>query len=99
MMFRVFRKKQCACDTYEHCDLKKECVYLNDVRKNTSVTLEELCNNRRLKQKLRDMGLTKGVEFKVVNNSNDGPVVVNLRGSKLALGHGMSKKIMVREIR
>ena len=99
MMFRHFRKKQCACDHYKHCDAKDECVFLNDVRKNTNVTLEELCNNRRLKQKLRDMGLTKGVEFKVVNNSSDGPVVVNLRGSKLALGHGMSKKIMVREIR
>ncbi len=98
-MFRVFRKKQCTCDAYKHCNSEQECVFLNDVRKNTNVTLEELCNNRRLKQKLRDMGLTKGVEFKVVNNSNDGPVVVNLRGSKLALGHGMSKKIMVREIR
>jgi len=98
-MFRVFRKKQCTCDAYEGCKLDQKCVFLNDVKKNTNVTLEELCNNRCLKQKLRDMGLTKGVEFRVVNNSNDGPVVVNLRGSKLALGHGMSQKIIVREIR
>lgn len=98
-MFRGFKNRQCTCNAYEHCESGEKCVFLNDVKKNTNVTLEELCNNRRLKQKLRDMGLTKGVEFKVVNNSNNGPVIVNLRGSKLALGHGMSKKIMVREIR
>lgn len=98
-MLKIFRKQKIARNTHEHCNLDKECVFLNDVKKNTHVTLEELYNNRGLKQKLRDMGLTKGVEFKVVNNSNDGPVVVNLRGSKLALGNGMSQKIMVREIR
>lgn len=73
-------------------------VYLTEVSENTNVILNTLRNKRRLRRKLQEMGLTEGVRFKVVSNTNNGPVVVNVRGSKLALGYGMSKKILVKEI-
>jgi len=47
-----------------------------------------------LKHRLLDMGLTPGVELEVLHR-NGGPLVVSCRGGRLALGRGMSKKIMV----
>ena len=48
-----------------------------------------------LERRLADMGLTPGVQIKVVNSLGHGPVVIEVRGSRLALGHGISHKIMV----
>ncbi len=47
-----------------------------------------------LTRRLQDMGLTNGVEIEVLSK-NDGPLVVSCRGCRLALGRGMSEKIMV----
>ena len=50
---------------------------------------------RGLSRKLVEMGLTPGVEIRVVNNQMPGPVIIEFRGSKLALGHGAAQKVMV----
>lgn len=51
-----------------------------------------------LQRRLVDMGLNPGVEIEVLG-CNEGPVVVACRGSRLALGRGMSDKIMVKPCR
>ncbi len=48
-----------------------------------------------LQRRLADMGLTPGVRVKVINSQGRGPVILDLRGSRLALGHGVAHKIMV----
>ena len=48
-----------------------------------------------LQRRLADLGLTPGVEFRVINSGRPGQVVLDVRGSRLALGHGVSGKIMV----
>ncbi|HJX70181.1 MAG TPA: FeoA family protein [Dehalococcoidia bacterium] len=48
-----------------------------------------------LTRRLADMGLTPGVRIRVISSQMPGPVVIDLRGSSLALGHGMAQKIMV----
>jgi len=47
-----------------------------------------------LKHRLSDMGLIPGVEVEVLHR-NGGPLVVSCRGGRLALGRGLSRKIMV----
>ncbi len=49
-----------------------------------------------LQRRLADMGLTPGVEVRVINSQGRGPVVLDLRGSRLCLGHGVAHKIMVK---
>ena len=51
-----------------------------------------------LQRKLADMGLTPGVVIKLVNCQGAGPVLIDLKGSRLALGHGMAMKILVEEV-
>ena len=48
-----------------------------------------------LQRRLADMGLTPGVLVRVINSHGRGPVVLDVRGSRLALGHGIAHKIMV----
>ena len=48
-----------------------------------------------LQRRLTDMGLTPGVQVKVVSSGRPGPVVLDVRGSRLALGYGVARKIMV----
>ena len=51
-----------------------------------------------LQRKLADMGLTPGVIIRVMNSQMPGPVIIELRGTRLALGHGMAQKILVRKV-
>jgi len=51
-----------------------------------------------LQRKLADMGLTPGTEIKLINNQGAGPVLIDLKGTRLALGRGMAMKILVEEV-
>ena len=48
-----------------------------------------------LQRRLAEMGLTPGVQVRIISSQRPGPVVIDLRGSRLALGHGVAHKIMV----
>ena len=41
------------------------------------------------------MGLIPGVQIRVINSQMPGPIMIDLRGSRLVLGHGVAQKIMV----
>ena len=47
-----------------------------------------------LQRRLADLGLTPGVRVRVISSGRPGPVVLDVRGSRLALGHGVAHKIM-----
>jgi Fe2+ transport system protein FeoA len=49
-----------------------------------------------MQRRLADLGLTPGTEIKVVNTGRPGPAVLEVRGSRLALGQGVAEKIIVR---
>jgi len=48
-----------------------------------------------LTRRLADMGLIPGTKLRVINNQMAGPIIIDLRGSRLVLGHGMAQKILV----
>ena len=50
-----------------------------------------------VKTRIYDMGLV-GCNFKIIININEGPVLIELRGTRLALGRGISKKITIEEV-
>ena len=59
------------------------------------VQVVDIRAGRGLFRRLTDMGLTPGVQVRVINGLRPGPVIIELRGSRLALGHGVAHKIMV----
>ena len=50
-----------------------------------------------VQSRLADLGVLPGVEVKVLNGSRSGPLLVMVKGSRLALGRGLGSMIMVEE--
>ncbi|MFW9787794.1 MAG: ferrous iron transport protein A [Candidatus Thorarchaeota archaeon] len=50
---------------------------------------------RQVEKRLLDLGLTKGCTFKVVQGRGSGPVLVEVRGTRIALGYGLASKVLV----
>jgi len=48
-------------------------------------------------RKLTDMGLIPGEKIKILHNSGQGQVKILVKGSKVALGHALAEKIVVKE--
>ncbi len=48
-----------------------------------------------LQRRLADMGLIPGVTIRIINNQAHFPVIIDLMGSRLGLGHGVAQKILV----
>lgn len=68
---------------------------LSQVLTGKRVTLNKIEYGRHLRKKLQDMGLTPGVEFSIVSKTNRGPIIIEVRGARLALGRGIAEKIDV----
>lgn len=60
------------------------------------VTLVAINAGFGLRRRLADMGLSPGVSLRVIQSQMPGPVIIELRGSRLALGRGMAQRIMVK---
>ncbi len=60
------------------------------------VRVSRFLGGPKMQNRLAGMGLTIGEEIEVLNNC--GPVIVSVRGSRLALGHGIASKILVTPI-
>lgn len=67
------------------------------VRPNREVSLMAVTGGQGLRRRLNDMGLSKGVKFKVIHASVVGPCIISLGNSRLVLGRGMAQKILVKE--
>ena len=63
----------------------------------STVSVVGIAGGRGLARKLTDMGLTPGARVRVISSQAPGPVMIELRGSRLALGHGVSTRVMVSE--
>jgi ferrous iron transport protein A len=50
-----------------------------------------------LQRRLADMGLIPGTSVTVVSGCHPGPLLIDIRGSRLGLGFGVAQKIMVKE--
>lgn len=48
-----------------------------------------------LQRRLADMGLTPGIKVRIINSQMSGPVIIDLRGSRVGLGRGVAQKVMV----
>lgn len=63
-----------------------------------AVILKEIHYGDKLKRKLHEMGLTPGVVCNVVNRLSGGSMVIDVRGTRLALGMGIASGIVVEEV-
>jgi len=68
---------------------------LADVETGAPVRIIAIQGGRGLVGRLCSMGLVPGTEVQVVGGRRGGPVIVGLRGCRIAIGCGMAHKVMV----
>jgi len=69
-------------------------MQLTDLSPGQEVTLIDIIGGRGIRSKLYSMGLIPGIKLTVLGNRG-GPIMIAINDTRLALGFGMARKIMV----
>ena len=59
--------------------------------------VEELTGGQEAKRQLEELGLNLGAEVEVIS-ANGGPMVLAVKGTRLAMGRGAAQKVLVRQL-
>lgn len=62
----------------------------------STYTIEELLLPPKMERRLESLGMTQGTLVDVLNNKNSGRLIIKVRGTRLAIGKGISSRIKVR---
>jgi len=76
--------------------MPEKSMKLTDLKEGQKGIIFSIVGGRRVTQRLTDMGLTPGIEIKMLRKGRWGPVEISVRGSNLALGHGVARKILIK---
>lgn len=80
-------------------DASNQTMPLSFVNVGETVQLTEIRAGSRLRKRLNALGITVGMNVRVVQGASSGPMILAVANdSRLALGHGMAQKIMVTHI-
>lgn len=70
---------------------------LGMLRDGDTAIVMDVRGGRGLKRRMADMGLGPGAHIEIVSDSaSSGPVIVKVLDTRIAIGRGMSRHIMVR---
>jgi ferrous iron transport protein A len=68
---------------------------LSMVHQGVEVRLIEIRGGLRMRKRLADLGLTCGMSLQTVSDSGNGPMILKVKESRLAIGRGMLHHILV----
>jgi ferrous iron transport protein A len=68
---------------------------LADLPTGTRTVVHTLQGGREFVSRLSALGFTSGTEVKVVQNYRHGPLIVLVRGTRVALGRGEASRVLV----
>jgi len=69
---------------------------LTDIGTGSLVIVDRFEGGGAFKEKLISMGILPGKEIEILSSRKNGPVVIKVNDTRLALGHGMAHKIYVK---
>ncbi len=69
---------------------------LADAEPGRRVRLVDVHAGRTMQGRLLALGMIRGVEISVITNAGQGPLLVGLGESRMTIGRGMAKKILVK---
>ncbi len=65
------------------------------VKQGEEVELTRIVSGRNLVKRLSEMGIYPGTFIRVVSNSGNGPIIIEVAGRKFGIGKGIASKIFV----
>ena len=71
-------------------------VPLSSIPAGQDVVLASISAGRSLQHRLTEMGLVRGSRFRVIANAHPGPFIISVKETRLALGHAVVHRILVR---
>jgi len=77
---------------------KKKAIPLVSLAPNEVGIVQYLAGGRGLTSRLATLGFTPGARVTMVQNFGRGPIIVMVRGTRIALGRGEAQKIIVTPI-
>lgn len=69
---------------------------LAEIKKGEHVLFISICAEKAVASRLTSLGFTPGVDIEMKQNFGHGPLVVNIRGTRVALGRDEAKHISVK---
>ncbi|NDO46127.1 FeoA domain-containing protein [Clostridium sp. MD294] len=69
---------------------------LNNGEKNATYIVEKLDLPLHIEKRLEALGMLAGTKVEVLNNKSGGTLIIKVRGTRFAIGKGISKNIEVR---
>jgi ferrous iron transport protein A len=75
--------------------VKTDAVTLSEIRAGESAVVLDFSNGNGIAGRLTSLGFTPGVEVQMTQNFGRGPLIVTVRGTRVALGRGEAVKICV----
>jgi len=76
----------------------QQVLRLSDLNVEEKGVVLSLQNGRAVNNRLVSLGFTPGVMVEMIQNYGHGPLLVTVRGTRVALGRGEASKIMVDRI-
>ena len=70
-------------------------IPLADLKSGERATISALKAGRNINARLSTLGFTPGVSIFMTHNYGHGPIVVNVRDTRIALGRGEARTILV----
>jgi Fe2+ transport system protein FeoA len=68
---------------------------LSQIKQGQKVYIQSLHEGNELNRRLTSLGFTPGVDVEIIQNFGRGPMIVMVRGTRVALGRGEAEKISV----
>ena len=74
---------------------KPNAIFLSEINTGESAFVLDFSNGQSIAGRLTSLGFTPGVEVKMTQNFGRGPLIVTVRGTRVALGRGEAARICV----
>jgi ferrous iron transport protein A len=70
-------------------------ITLSEIRTGETAFILDFQGGQAVNNRLASLGFTPGVEVNMIQNYHSGPLIVVVRGTRVALGRGEAAKIIV----
>jgi ferrous iron transport protein A len=71
---------------------------LSNAKNGDNLILISVNKGTRMKSQLAQLGLIEGTTIKMINQQHRGPVVIEVLGTRIAIGHNLASQIFVKRI-
>ena len=68
---------------------------LSELKTGKTAVIDSLQGGHTFRSRLAALGFTPGAEIKMVQNMGNGPMIVTLRDTRIALGRGEASKVLI----